>query len=367
MPTPTHDSLQYFFTQTVFGTFVKKVEFLKAQELVTTGAGTSFTGFEGDWCRSTEKLPDAFVRVKGSEFSVVVCEAGWAEKLEDLTTDAKLWLLNTGGQTKIVIVTCFTETHTKSETGPTSETDPTGETDLEFPPPSGPPPRSFPGWGPVSSHPNLTGNGAGQASKNTPPGARVFPGPGGPVTNTRQTPTSETDPTSEVSEDATGTGGEQLGEQAGERALIKSINETTKLRDLANQLLDLNEHEELGTPLIGKLQASLYVYCANEDYKDITEVFSTPILPPLPANSGVPRLFQITIKDIFGEDVPKDMKPTDPITFSLPVLGKLIEESLPGTAWYRANRRAKKLLKAAGVWQQCDTFGQRKRRRKDGA
>jgi len=40
MPTPTHDSLQYFFTQTVFGTFVEKVGLLKAQELITTGAGT---------------------------------------------------------------------------------------------------------------------------------------------------------------------------------------------------------------------------------------------------------------------------------------------------------------------------------------
>ncbi|KAG0135037.1 hypothetical protein HOY82DRAFT_552768, partial [Tuber indicum] len=90
MPTPTHDSLQYFFTQTVFGTFVEKVGLLKAQELVTTGAGTSFTGFEGDLCGSTEKLPDAFIQLEGSDFPVVVCEAGWAEKLEDLKTDAKL-------------------------------------------------------------------------------------------------------------------------------------------------------------------------------------------------------------------------------------------------------------------------------------
>ncbi|KAG0131730.1 hypothetical protein HOY82DRAFT_559299, partial [Tuber indicum] len=88
MPTPTHNSLQYFFTQTVFGTFVEKVGLLKAQKLVTTGAGTSFAGFEGDWCGSTEKLPDAFIQLKGSDFPVVVCEAGWAEKLEDLKTDA---------------------------------------------------------------------------------------------------------------------------------------------------------------------------------------------------------------------------------------------------------------------------------------
>jgi len=250
-----------------------------------------------------------------------VCEAGWAETLEDLKTDAKLWLLHTGGQTKIVIVTCFTETHTKDETDATSMTDPPSETD--------------------------------PTNETDPP--------------SKTDPTSEMDPTSEASEAVTGTGGGQVGVRVGERELIKGINESTKLVDLAKVLLELNEHEELGMPLIGKLQASLYVYCANEDYKGITEVFSTAILPPPPADSGAPHLFEITMKDIFGEDVPKDMKPTDPITFSLPVLGKIIAKSLPETEWFRANRRAKKLLKEKGVLGECETFAQRKRRRKGGA
>ena len=258
---------------------------------------------------------------------MVVCEAGWAETLEDLKTDAKLWLLHTGGQTKIVIVICFTETHTKDETDPTSKADPTSETD----PPS-----------------------ETDSTNETDPTSKTDP-------------TSEIDPTSEASEGVTGTGGGQVGVRVGERALIKSINESTKQDDLADELLELNEHGELGMPLIGKLQASLYVYCANEDYKDITAVFSTAILPPPPADSVAPCLFQITMKDIFGEDVPKDMKPTDPITFSLPVLREIIADTLPDTAWYRANRRAKKLLKETGLLGECETFAQRKRRRKGGA
>jgi len=40
MATPTHDSLQGFFTQTVFGSLVEKVGLLKAHGLVTVRSGT---------------------------------------------------------------------------------------------------------------------------------------------------------------------------------------------------------------------------------------------------------------------------------------------------------------------------------------
>lgn len=217
---------------------------------------------------------------------MVVCEAGWTETLDELKEDARLWLLNTGGQTKIVIVMCFTETQKRS------------------------------------------GKDLG----------------------------------SEVSEDEMGT----EGRQAEERILIESIDESTKLLDLAHQLRALDQQDKLQVPLIGELHATLHVYCASEDSKDITEIFNTTILPP-PANSAGPCKFQITMKDIFGDDVPADMNPMDPIIFSLPVLEALVAQSIPKTAWFRANRRAKKLLKEAGVWEESDTFTQHKRRRRGGA
>jgi len=40
MATPTHDSLQSFFTQTLFGSLVEKVGLSKAHGLVTVGSGT---------------------------------------------------------------------------------------------------------------------------------------------------------------------------------------------------------------------------------------------------------------------------------------------------------------------------------------
>jgi len=61
---------------------------------------------------SSRKEPDAYVKLRGSKFPSVVCEAGFSENLEDLIDDARLWLLHTGGITKIVIVLCITESNT---------------------------------------------------------------------------------------------------------------------------------------------------------------------------------------------------------------------------------------------------------------
>lgn len=58
----------------------------------------------------TRKSPDAYIKVAGVRgFPSVVVEVGWAEGMEDLMEDARLWLLGTARQTKIVIVVKFTE------------------------------------------------------------------------------------------------------------------------------------------------------------------------------------------------------------------------------------------------------------------
>jgi len=226
------------------------------------------------------------VKLHGAKFPVVVCEAGWAETLEELMDDARLWLLNTRGQTKIVIVLCFIENHMRKET----------------------------------------------------------------------------DLGSDVSEDGIANERRKTDEQI----LIESIDESTKQDDLADKLTDLNRQDKLQTPLIGELAASLHVYCASEDTKDISELFAATILPPLPANSEEAREFQITMQDIFGKNIPAELKAKDAIIFSLPVLEELVTQSLPDTEWYRANRRAEKLMKEAGIWEECETFTQHKRRRKGG-
>lgn len=73
--------------------------------------GIDFYGFKGEYEDTlTRKSPDAYITVAGAlEFPSVVVEVGWAESMEDLMDDARLWLLGTGGQTKVVIIVKFNE------------------------------------------------------------------------------------------------------------------------------------------------------------------------------------------------------------------------------------------------------------------
>ena len=75
--------------------------------------------FKGDWTGSSEKLPDAYVNFADEEFPRIVCEAGWAGKHTELMDDARLWLLQTAGQTYLVIIFSFTES-TAENTLPSS-------------------------------------------------------------------------------------------------------------------------------------------------------------------------------------------------------------------------------------------------------
>lgn len=42
-----------------------------------------------------------------------MCEVGWAETIEELHDDARLWLLHTDGETRIIINYSFIETNTR--------------------------------------------------------------------------------------------------------------------------------------------------------------------------------------------------------------------------------------------------------------
>ena len=49
-----------------------------------------------------------------ADFPAVVCEIGWSEKHAALEDDARLWLLYTDRQTRLVIIVEFTEDDTNS-------------------------------------------------------------------------------------------------------------------------------------------------------------------------------------------------------------------------------------------------------------
>ncbi|KAG0134428.1 hypothetical protein HOY82DRAFT_602445 [Tuber indicum] len=109
MPLPTHDSLQIFFTCKVTAFLVEQFVSAQAGELADEGSGTTFSGFTGDPSGGSEKLPDVYVRLPRGEYPTIVCEAGWAEDREQLVQDDRLWLLQTSGETRVVIVLSFQE------------------------------------------------------------------------------------------------------------------------------------------------------------------------------------------------------------------------------------------------------------------
>lgn len=75
------------------------------------GFHLDFYGFKGEYEDTyTRKSPDAYIQVAGFDgFPSVIVEVGWAESMENLMDDARLWLLGTARQTKVVIVVKFTE------------------------------------------------------------------------------------------------------------------------------------------------------------------------------------------------------------------------------------------------------------------
>ncbi|PUU72481.1 hypothetical protein B9Z19DRAFT_1069742 [Tuber borchii] len=199
LPLPTHDSLQIFFAREVSVSLAERFGRAQARKMVSVASGTTFSGFTGDGYGTSRKLPDVYIKLPGQQFPTVVCEVGWSESLDELRNDARLWLLHTNGETKIVIIISFTE---------------------KKPP--------------------------------APAASSISSGP-----PTLSTPNDESN----------------------EQRLLKSINNTTDLRQLAAQLFQLNQDGELQQALLGEITATLYIYKADECNKDIVKTFSMTLLP----------------------------------------------------------------------------------------
>jgi len=271
-------------------------------------------------------LPDA-------DFPTIVCEAGWSEDHLALMDDVRLWLLHTGGQTRLVIVISFTESYKKS----TSEVENN---------------RSRVG----DDEPGVEDGGLGV-------GQEEYCGLGVGQEEGAENGEPEVEGEPEVHGGELGDGAHNRISISEEQMVIDSIDETTGFHDLIAKLLDLNRRGKLKKPLVGDLQGKVQVYKTSQDNKDITESFAATLLPRPTSEENGPKEFGIALEDLFGGSVPKGHKPDDEIMFNLEDLAEFVARSMRQTEKHRGSDRAIKLLKGAGVWEERETWAQGKRRR----
>ncbi|PUU72185.1 acetyl-CoA carboxylase [Tuber borchii] len=378
MATPTHDSLHYFFNQTFSSFLIGRIGSLKASQLFSVGSGTTFEGFEGKWSGGSSKLPDAFAMLKTTEFPAIVCESGFSESWDNLMQDARLWLLGTEGQTKIVVILSFTENQ-------------------------------------------LSGN---------------------PVEDTtdKNNNTEEKTLIDSINKSTTQTNLARELKKLNQRALLKKplIGELSATLHLFHATKDHMDIEEFFKSTVLPLPAgdnstvvpkaagnctiptvptntSTVLSVPHTDLTTLTVLDSnSTVLPPTPSDSTIPPVldsnptvlssspsdstilpvldsnptvlpsppsdssvlpviagiskgiqeFQIPLEDIFGNELPEVLDPKDSIIFSLRELEAHVMGSLQGTTWSRALQRAKKYMKEKGVWKAKETFTQSKRQKR---
>jgi len=270
-----------------------------------------------------------------ADFPTVVCEAGWSETFPELLDDARLWLLHTEGKTKIVIVIAFTESFDglSPEIGDEELRVGNEKTEIE------------------GNKPGVESDKLGVENNETEVESQELG-----VENDR--PEVENRELEVSAKDNLSTSEEQM--------VLDSIDSTTGFHDLSAKLVDLNRRGKLKEPLLGTLGATVHIYKASEDGKDIAESFKATLLPR-PMNEeeeGLrPKGFGVTLGDLLGGSVPEDHNSKDEIEFSLEQLAEFVDTSLPQTVRYKAESRAVKLLREAGEWEERETYAQGKRRR----
>lgn len=265
-----------------------------------------FGGFTGRHNLLSRKQPDASIQVKGDDFPSVVCESGWAEKMNDLQRDAKLWLLHTDGQTVVVLVLAFTEVF-----GDVDEPDLTAVV------------------------PDAADDAADEPDAN------------------EEAPQTNTDPeSSQASEIPTE-----------EVLLLSSITNATTPRALAADLLDLHRRRQLSKPPLGRMHATVHVFRANDSLTAIVESY-TAVLLPAPADAQQ-QAFTLTMFDLLGELAEDEgIDPNEQVVFPLDALREVLREQIPKMERMRSVDRAANVLKGLGLWQEVETFAQYKRSRK---
>lgn len=254
---------------------------------------------------NSRKAPDAYIKVAGIPgFPCVVAEVGWCESMEDLMADARLWLLGTGGQTKVVIIVKFTE----DKRGPRS---------------------ASPASSSSSNATDADADDAGPNDQDAPP------------------------------------------EPTEESLLLSTVTASTRLRALANTLLDLHHRGALAKPLIGPFTATFHVFRRTPE-DTIYEDFTATVLPaPAPADDNTqqdPQTYALTLGDMFGDNpLPAGVDPRLAIVFDMDVFREDIALQVPDMEVKRSFDRAKAILQRRGFWERPKTFaGAKRAKRKRG-
>ncbi|PUU75380.1 hypothetical protein B9Z19DRAFT_1067476 [Tuber borchii] len=386
MALPIHESLEDFFVREVLYSLGDKLGRKEAGKMVVVGgSGTTFSGFSGDGLGTSKKQPDSFIQLRKGGFPTIVCETGWAESIEELKQDARLWLLHTNGETKIVIILSFIEKHSKtklaceasyqgapSAAGSDKATVTTSN--------NGPTPFATGSSGarlPTdirNNSPTLTAAGSGKATILSISNDNPIPSATGSgeatlpqeIRNDGPTPSatgsSETTlPISTIADRRSAV--PPVTSDDMEKALIASIKEDMDINELAEKLFILNKQGGLSRPLLGEVGASLHLFKATDEGDDIVQTFFANLLPPEPKATKTPNKFGITLRDILGNLVPMGHDPAYEITFALEDLKEVVESSIPRTTRLRATDRAIKLIEKTVGLSREPTFAQRKRQK----
>lgn len=266
-------------------------------------------------------MPDAFVKLVGATHPSVVVETGWAEKMDDLRKDAKIWLCGTKGVTKVVIVVCFTEGKDQDE---------------------------------IQKHPGESADAKDEAGNdNTGPPTL----PEDPV-EPRSSQTPNIVPVQDIPVDSP-----RSATESPESVLIASITKATLFPDLVESLQTLHSARHLKKPLLGPVTAMLHLFRANTPATSIVEFYATSVLPPGDAS------FELSYADLLTPLLATELglDPEDVLQFDTEELREVIKAQMAVMVLERARRRAKALMVRFDVWEKVETFASSKRRRATGS
>lgn len=310
-----------------------------------TDGSAGFGGFTGTQNALSRKQPDASLQIDGYDFPTVVCEAGCAEKMDDLMRDAALWLLHTDGQTSVVLVLAFSEVigepqlvNEATNSEDVSEPQPVHDATILVAVPEA----------------NLDTAGA-----NPDPAAHDPDAPNGESTDhgTSQAPTIHPAPSSSESSS------DDSDIPTEEELLLASVNRTTKPRTLASCFLALHRRGQLAKPLMGRVDATVHVFRPNATHSGIEQTY-TAVLLPAPADAEQ-QVFTLTMADLLGELAEEEgIADGESVEFPLDMLRSVVAKQIPKMESMRAMDRAAGLLKSLGLWEEGETFAQSKRSRK---
>ncbi|KAI5804823.1 hypothetical protein DFH27DRAFT_553322 [Peziza echinospora] len=114
MPTPVHDVVGEFFADQA-GTTACIAGARRRRLRLGTHEYTDFHGIPG-LAPSASKTPDFSMRAKDQAFPAFVVEVGWSEDMPKLAADANLFLMGSGGVTKVVVLVKLSEAFPPSYT-----------------------------------------------------------------------------------------------------------------------------------------------------------------------------------------------------------------------------------------------------------